>query len=124
MLLRHVVPAVYVLLLLTIFLVAPGVAQVDRGAILGVVTDQAGARVADAQITVTNIGANQPTTVVTSEDGAFAVNLLRIGTYSVTAEKKGFRKTIQQNVEVGVNESVRLELVLKVGSALESVVVN
>jgi Carboxypeptidase regulatory-like domain len=124
MLVRHDVPAVFLLLILTVFLAAPGVAQLDRGAIIGVVTDQAGARVADAQITITNIGANQPTTVATSEDGAFAVNLLRIGTYSVTAEKKGFQKTIQQNVEVGVNESVRVELVLKVGSTGETIEVN
>jgi len=96
-------------------------AQVDRGAIVGTVTDQSGARVAGAEITVVNVDANQPTKVVTNEDGSFAVNLLRIGTYLVTAEKQGFQKTVQKNVEVGVSESVRVDLTLKIGSAGETV---
>jgi hypothetical protein len=121
---RYDVPAVFFSLILTLVLTASAAAQVDRGAIIGTVTDQAGARIADAEITVTNVRANQATKVTSSEDGAFAANLLRIGTYSVTAEKKGFQKTVQQNVEVGVNQSVRVDLVLKVGSTAETVEVT
>src|SRR5579863_9279718 len=50
--------------------------------------------------------------------------MLRIGTYSVLTEKKGFQKTVQQNVEVGVNQAVRVDLVLKVGSTGETVQVT
>jgi hypothetical protein len=120
---RHGVPAV-LSFVLTLALSASVVAQVDRGAIVGTVTDQAGARVADAEVTVTNVAANQTTKVTTNPEGTFAVNLLRIGTYSLTAEKRGFQKTVQQNVEVGVNQSVRVDLVLKVGSAAETVEVT
>src|SRR5262249_35288056 len=98
--------------------------QVDRGAIVGTVTDQAGARIAGAEVTVTNVETNQPTRVTTNEEGAFAAKLLRIGTYSVSAEKKGFQKTVQQNVEVGVNQSVKADLALKIGSATETVQVS
>jgi len=91
MLLRHDVPAVLSSFVLSLALTTSVVAQVDRGAIVGTVTDQAGARVAGAEVTVTNVGANQPTKVTTSEEGTFAANLLRIGTYSVMAEKKGFQ---------------------------------
>ncbi|HYA48032.1 MAG TPA: carboxypeptidase regulatory-like domain-containing protein, partial [archaeon] len=101
-----------------------GFAQLDRGAIVGTVTDQAGARIAAAEVTVTNVGANQPTKVTTDGEGNFAANLLRIGTYSVAAEKKGFQKTVQENVDVGVNQSVRVDLVLKVGSTAETVEVT
>jgi hypothetical protein len=122
MFLRRDVPAVLSFCLaLFLSLVSSGYAQVDRGAIVGTVTDQAGARIAGAEVTVTNIGANQPTKVTTNGEGTFAANLLRIGTYSVTAEKKGFQKTVQENVEVGVNQSVRVDLVLKVGSTEETV---
>ncbi len=124
MLLRHDVPAVLSSFVLTLALIASATAQVDRGAIVGTVTDQAGARIANAEVTVTNIGVNQPTKVTTNEEGAFAANLLRIGTYSVAVEKKGFQKTVEQSVEVGVNQSVRLDLVLKVGSASETVQVT
>jgi hypothetical protein len=121
---RNDVPAVLYSLLLTLVITTSALAQVDRGAIVGTVTDQAGARIAHAEVTVTNISANQATTVTTNEEGGFAVNLLRIGTYAVTAEKKGFQKTLQPNVEVGVNQSVRLDLILKVGSAAETVEVT
>ena len=96
----------------------------DRGAIVGTVTDQGGARIAAAEVTVTNVETNQSTRVTTNEEGAFAANLLRIGTYSVSAEKKGFQKTVQQNVEVGVNQSVKADLALKIGSATETVQVS
>jgi len=99
-------------------------AQVDRGAIVGTVTDQAGARVAGAEVIVTNILTNQPTRVVTNDEGAFAANLLRIGTYSVSAGKQGFQTTIQQNVQVGIDQSVKVDLVVKIGSASEKVEVS
>jgi hypothetical protein len=126
MLLRRDMPVVFCLLLLAVSLslTSSVVAQVDRGAIVGTVTDQAGARIAGAEVIVTNVGANQPTKVTTNEEGSFTATLLRIGTYSVTAEKKGFRKTVQENVDVGVNQAVRVDLVLRVGSASETVEVT
>jgi hypothetical protein len=99
-------------------------AQVDRGAIVGVVTDSAGALVAGAKVTVTNLAANQSTTLTTDDEGNYAAKLLRIGAYSVTAEKEGFRKTVEPSVDVGVNQIVRVDLSLKVGSASETVEVT
>lgn len=116
--------AVLVSVVLALSLSTTVVAQVDRGAIVGTVTDQAGARVADAHVTITNLAANQSTTATTDAEGNFAANLLRIGTYSISAEKQGFQKTIQQNVEVGVNQTVRVELALKVGSSGETLEVT
>jgi len=83
MLLRNDVPGIVYSFLLTAILTASALAQVDRGAIVGTVTDQAGARVADALVTVTNLEANQSTSTNTNAEGNFTVNLLRIGTYSV-----------------------------------------
>src|ERR1700745_3139817 len=111
---RHPVFVVLVsAILVVVVLSLSAFPQVDGGAIIGTVTDQAGARIAGAEVTVTNVETNQPTRVTTNEEGAFAVKLLRIGMYSVSVEKKGFQKTIQQSVEVGVNQSVKLDLALK-----------
>jgi hypothetical protein len=99
-------------------------AQVDRGGIIGLVTDPAGARVSGAQVTVTNLGTNQPVNVNTNENGQYAADLLRIGTYSITVEKQGFQKAVQSNVEVGVNQTVRVDIALRVGSINESVQVT
>lgn len=121
---RKAVPAVLFSFVLVSLLTSSASAQVDRGAIVGAVSDQAGARIAGAEVTVTNVETNQPTKVMSNDEGAFAANLLRIGTYTVSAEKKGFQKTVQQNVEVGVNQSVKVDVVLKIGSANETVEVT
>jgi len=57
---------VYALTLLSLFfgflLIAsgPAAAQVDRGAIVGIVTDPSGARVSNAEVTITNRDTGQP----------------------------------------------------------------
>ena len=99
-------------------------AQVDRGSIVGTLTDPAGARVAGAEVTITNLAANQSTKVATDEEGNFAARLLKIGTYSITAVKQGFQKTVASGIDVGVNQTVRVDLALKVGSAAETVEVT
>jgi hypothetical protein len=108
------------------FLVIPNVvlAQVDRGSIVGLVTDPAGARVSGAQITVTNLAANQSASVTTDSNGEYTANLLRIGVYSVTVEKPGFQRAVQSSVDVGVNQTVRVDIALQIGSATESVQVT
>ena len=117
---------VLALLLCSVFLTAPATlfAQVDRGGIIGLVTDPGGARVPSALVTVTNLATNQSVTTTTDENGQYAANLLRIGSYSVTVEKQGFQKAIEANVEVGVNQMARVDIALHVGSTTESVQVT
>ncbi|HTS04802.1 MAG TPA: carboxypeptidase-like regulatory domain-containing protein, partial [Candidatus Eisenbacteria bacterium] len=122
--LRQIVLVVLCSLVLVLIFSLSASAQVDRGAIVGTVTDPAGARISGAEVTVTNVETNQPTRVTTNDEGTFAANLLKIGTYSIAAEKAGFQTTVQQNVEVGVNQSVKVDLVLKIGSASEKVEVT
>jgi Carboxypeptidase regulatory-like domain len=115
-----------VLLLSCLFLLHPSplFAQVDRGGIVGLVTDPAGARVSGAQVTVSNLATNQSIVVTTDEKGQYAADLLRIGTYSVTVEKPGFQRAVQSSVEVGVNQTARVDIALSIGSATESVQVT
>ena len=111
---------------LCLFLAVPehGFGQVDRGGIVGLVTDQAGARVSGAQVKITNLAANQSSEVATDENGHYAADLLRIGSYSVTVEKAGFKKAVQPSVEVGVNQTARVDFNLQVGSASETIEVD
>ena len=111
---------------LCLFLAVPehGFGQVDRGGIVGLVTDQAGARVSGAQVKITNLAANQSSEVATDENGHYAADLLRIGSYSVTVEKAGFKKAVQHSVEVGVNQTARADFTLQVGSAAETIEVT
>ena len=55
------------------------IAQVDRGSIVGAITDPSGARVSGAQVTVTNRETNQSTRVTSNDAGDYKADLLRIG---------------------------------------------
>jgi Carboxypeptidase regulatory-like domain len=120
---------VYAVVLFLVFLgflliAMPGAAQVDRGAIVGMVTDPSGARVSSAQITLTNLSTGQSVRVATDEEGNYNAKLLRIGAYSISATKQGFETTVAASVDVAVNQAVRVDLVLKLGSASETVQVT
>src|SRR5215510_11493033 len=96
-------------------------AQLDRGGIVGIVTDESQAVLPGATIAITNIETGQITTMITDTAGRYAGALLRIGTYTVTAEQIGFSKTVQSNVLVSVGQVANVNLVLKVGTIDEQV---
>ena len=123
--LRHVY-AVVLLSIVGFLLIAdvPAAGQVDRGAIVGVVADPTGARLSNAQVTITNRDTGQPVHITTDDEGNYNAKLLKIGTYSVSATKQGFETTVQAGVDVAVSQSVRVDLVLKLGSASETVQVT
>src|SRR5437867_3509304 len=100
------------------------IAQVDRGNIVGTVSDPSGANVEGAKVVIRNLATDQSVEVTTDSSGAYAANLLRIGTYSVTVERQGFKKAVSSSVEVGVNQVVRVDLNLQVGAATEVVEVT
>ena len=117
-------PLIVVEFFFILFALPLATAQVDRGGIVGTVTDQTGALVPGVQVVVTNVSTNQVTTVTTDDQGNYAATLLRIGTYSVAAEKSGFQKTLRQGVDVVVNQTARVDLTLKVGSTGQTVEVS
>src|SRR3989440_213055 len=100
------------------------IAQVDRGNIVGTVSDPSGANVEGAKVVIRNLATDQSVEVTTDSSGAYAANLLRIGTYSVTVERQGFKKAVEPSVEVGVNQVVRVNLRLQVGAVTELVEVT
>jgi len=99
-------------------------AQVDRGAIVGTVTDASAASVAAAKVTVTNLETNQTAEIATDEVGNYSAKLLHIGRYSVKVEKEGFQSTLESNVDVGINQVIRVDISLKVGTASETIEVS
>src|SRR5579862_9231496 len=117
---------VYSLIVLATAIVVPAklTAQVDRGSIVGSISDPTGARVPGAQVTVTNLETNQATHVTSDGTGNYKVDLLRIGTYSITVEKGGFQRAVQPSVDVVVNQSARVDFALRVGSVSQITEVN
>ena len=64
--------------------------QVEQGTITGIVTDQSGALVAGAKVTVTNLDTQVTGSSETNNQGNYTFPFLPHGSYSVTAEKTGF----------------------------------
>src|SRR5262249_23324502 len=96
-------------------------AQLDRGGIVGVVSDESQAVLPGATVAISNTETGQLTTMISDTAGRYAATLLRVGTYAVTAELPGFSKTVQGNVVVSVGQVASVNLVMKVGQVDEQV---
>ena len=99
-------------------------AQSNRGAITGTVSDSAGALVPGVQVVLTNSETGAKSDTVTTGTGNYSLLQLPVGTYTLAVEKAGFSKYEQTNIQVQVAVTTRVDVVLKVGSATESVTVT
>lgn len=96
-------------------------AQDGRGTITGRVVDTSGAVVPGAEVHAVNVQSGASAGAVTSASGTYSIPYLLPGTYTVSAEQKGFKKTERRDIEVRVDDVLNLELQLQVGSTTESV---
>ena len=99
-------------------------AQQDMGVLTGIITDATGAAVPGARVVVLNRDTNESRFAETSEAGAYTVGPLRVGTYDVTVEKAGFRKTAWQGIAVHAQDRVRADFQLQLGAITEQVSVT
>ena len=102
----------------------PVMAQTSTGRIIGTVSDQQGASLAGAHITVTNSGTNIHWTTTTNADGAYQVLDLPIGNYLVSVELAGFAKATTTPRELTINQSLRIDVPMRVGGAHEVIEVT
>ena len=96
-------------------------AQAVTGTILGVVKDSSGALVPGATVTVVNTGTGFSRSVVTDSHGEYTAPSIPTGIYSVTAEITGFKKVSKTNIQLGVDQKVKIDIALELG-AMEEVV--
>jgi outer membrane receptor protein involved in Fe transport len=100
-------------------------AQDATGKITGVVTDPSGAVVANASVTIINLGTNFSKAAITDSSGFYQAPLLPIGKYKVIASAGGFEKVevvTQGNLEI--NQTMRIDIQLPVGKLTDTVVVE
>jgi hypothetical protein len=107
------------ILALTILSV-PCLAQVESGQIAGTVTDQSGAVVTGATVTVTNIATNAARSAQTSATGAYLVTGLEPATYQLMVSAGNF-KPFNAKVEVTVGGHATLDAKLNVSSSTTEV---
>ncbi len=98
-------------------------AQAPTGAVAGTVTDETGAYVPAARITITHQDTGRTLELKTSIDGGFSAAALPAGAYDVQAEAAGFRVvTRRATVETGGTTTV--PLVLPVGTNQQVITVQ
>jgi hypothetical protein len=99
-------------------------AQTSQGRILGTVVDQSGALITQAKVTITNTATNVSRTVITSSAGEYTAPNLDPGLYTVSAEAKGFKKTVSTPLLLEVSREVRVDLKLQPGTVGETIQVT
>ncbi len=99
-------------------------AQAVTGTILGTVTDTTGAIIPGATITLTHAGTGLTRTVVSDSAGEYTVPSLPTGKYRVTAELSGFKTVTQPDVDLGVDQHVRINVRLEIGTVSETITIT
>src|SRR5688572_4066735 len=94
---------------------APSFAQ-TFGQITGTVTDASSAILVGASVTVTNTQTNQVREAQTNTSGSYAFPTLLPGVYNVKVDLQGFQSRVRSGVELQVQQTVRLDFSLELGS--------
>jgi Carboxypeptidase regulatory-like domain/TonB dependent receptor len=92
-------------------LIAP--AQQTRGTLRGVISDELGAAIVGATVTLRDVS-GQEKAAVTNGDGAYSFNAVGPGKYTVRATAKGFAASEVTEVEIKAGQRETLDLTLKV----------
>jgi outer membrane receptor protein involved in Fe transport len=119
--------AIRLILLCAVFCSIAGsvaVGQEITGTISGSVTDDSGAVVPDATVTLKSgrTGASHSTT--TTAAGLFVVNNLPIGEYQLSVQKAGFKDYQLNGIQLHVDDKLNFPIILKVGAVSEKIVVT
>ncbi len=94
------------------------------GEITGTVRDPSGAVISGAAVTITNVATNATRSTVSNEAGVYSFPSLPPGTYSVRAEKEGFKSVTHAGIQLQVQQSARLDFELPLGQVTETIEVS
>jgi hypothetical protein len=90
----------------------------------GRITDPSGAIVPQAKIIVRALNTGVSTTAESTADGYYTLPALTPGRYEVTISKGGFKTMRQSGVELAVQQTARLDVVMELGALSEAIEVN
>jgi hypothetical protein len=116
--------AVVLPLLLLVLLPTFGLAQSFTGAISGTVTDPTGAVIPNVAITLTHLDTGTTSSATSGPDGLYSFQNLRAADYDLKATASGFRDYVQRGISVAIDQRVRVDIRLELGTAVETVEVT
>ena len=114
----------FLLLTLLLACAAPVLAQSDRGALTGTVTDPSGALVANAKVTATNLNSGEVREVTTTDEGNYILPEMKADPYRITVEAAGFKTAAIENIQIAVQVTRRADITLEIGVVSDVVTVS
>src|SRR6201998_899079 len=96
-------------------------AQGTGGRILGRVGDPSGAVLGNVKVTATNDATGVNHDSLTNDSGDYVFPDLPVGTYSLTFDLAGFKKSVHRGITLDVNQVITLNMTMQLGAAQEVV---
>lgn len=103
---------------------AASLAQSIFGSLQGTVTDESGASIPGAQVVARNVDTGFTARSQANDSGIYFLGELRPGNYDIEVEAQGFSKYLQKGVRIRIEDRLRIDASLKVGSVSEAVEVS
>src|SRR5882724_786878 len=110
--------------LFCLFTVSAVSAQVDTGTISGTIRDSQGAGIASATITFVDVNTNATMKTQADGSGDYASPPLRPAEYKVIAEAEGFKTETRSTISLKVQDRLRMDFQMAVGSVSEHIEVS
>ena len=98
--------------------------QTVTAAVVGTITDPAGAAVSGATITATSVERGTTYTAVSNDSGLYRISAVPVGTYTLTVDKSGFSTAARESFVLTVDQVARIDVGLKLGKQSETVKVS
>ena len=100
------------------------IAQSDKGALTGSVTDPTSAVVIGASVEARNLDNGSVFKATTTGSGSFTIGALPSGKYDVVVSATGFRTANHSNVQVFLDQTIRIDTVLALGATSDTITVT
>ena len=112
------------LLTQTHFLIQISAAQAAQAELTGEVRDQTGATLASVRLSLTAVETRRVITTTSGESGIYLFTNLPPGSYTITVEATGFKRSVREGIRLSTGERVRADIALGAGNVDESVTVT
>lgn len=117
-----ILPALFIAASIAFF--TPSLHAQFKASLRGTVTDQTGAIIPGATVTLKNSATNATQTAAANQDGIYTFNSLAPAPYELTATHPGFQTKVLAHVEIIPEQANTLDLQLQVGAASQTVTVS
>jgi hypothetical protein len=99
-------------------------AQQTTGSIVGTVKDQTGAVINTATVKATNLDTGFSRLAQTNGYGEYRIDYLPVGRYTVGVAAASFKHFVQENIDLNVDQTLTLEVILSIGAQSETVTIT